>query len=441
MRTPLAGNAAGRLKMGSFGKQLAVLMSGTALAQVITILSAPVLSRLFTPENFGVFTFYSSIISVLSIVAGGKYEIAVVLPEKDEDAVNVMGLSIMLAFITSLLSALLLGGAMWVNAPITAQMDTWWLLWIPASILAIGIYQSCNYWSTRQKTFRRQSVSQVVRSVGVSGTQLSTGFAGLGGAGLILGQLLGQWVATMTLFVQTWREDGKAIRDKLSMKKMLASIKTYKQFPLFNMPQAFINAMSQQMAPFLLAAYYGSAAVGLYGLSLRLLQMPINVISQSIRQVYLKRASDVFNRKGKQFPLYVKTILSLGAVGILPVCILVVWGPELFAVILGEQWREAGEFARWMILWLYLVYLNPPASVTAQVLNLQQLVLVFEVFLFAARFLALWLGFVYGTALTSIVYYSLTGVLFQMTLIAGMGWFAYRHDKQIKQQLKEVDGK
>jgi len=428
VKLPLSDNAAGRIRLGTFGKQLAVLMSGTALAQAVTILSAPVLSRLFTPEHFGVFTFYSSIVSVLAIMAGGRYEIAVVLPEREEEAANVMGLSMLLTAAVAVTSGLALGLLLMADSAWTQQMDAAWLLWIPASVFAMGVYQSCSYWSTRRQTFRRQSISQMVRSGGVTGTQLSTGLAGLGGAGLIMGQLAGQWLAAAVLAWQTWREDGRRIAGGLSLSGMKRALAAYKQFPLYNLPQSLLNSLSQQAAPFMLAMYYGAAAVGLYGLALRLLQMPIQVISQSIRQVYLKRASAAHNGGGPQFPLYAKTTAALAAVGLAPVCLLVVWGPEVLAVVLGEAWREAGEYARWMVLWLYCAYLNPPAYVTAQVLGKQRLILVFEIAMTAMRTLALWYGFTEGSALTGIMLFSLTGVAFQLALVAGMGWIAKRTD-------------
>jgi len=428
VKLPLSGSAAGRIRIGTFGKQLAVLMSGTALAQAVTILSAPVLSRLFTPEHFGVFTFYSSIVSVLAIMAGGRYEIAVVLPDREEEAANVMGLSMLLTAAVAVTSGLALALLLLADSSWTQQMDASWLLWIPASVFAMGVYQSCSYWSTRRQTFKRQSISQMVRSGGVTGTQLSTGLAGLGGAGLIMGQLAGQWLAAIVLAWQTWREDGRRIADGLSWSGMKRALAAYKQFPLYNLPQSLLNSLSQQAAPFMLAMYYGAAAVGLYGLALRLLQMPIQVISQSIRQVYLKRASAAHNGGGRQFPLYAKTTAALAAVGLVPVCLLVVWGPDVLAVVLGEAWREAGEYARWMVLWLYCAYLNPPAYVTAQVLGRQRLILGFEIAMTAMRTLALWYGFTAGSALTGIMLFSLTGVVFQLALVAGVGLIAKRTD-------------
>jgi lipopolysaccharide exporter len=440
VKLPTVGGAAGRVRPGTFGRQLAVLMSGTALAQAVTILSAPVLSRLFTPEHFGIFTFYSSIVSVLAILAGGRYEIAVVLPDQDDEAANVLGVSFLLTAAVAIASGLGLALLLMADSSWTRQIDASWLIWIPASVFAMGAYQCFNYWSTRRQTFRRQSVSQMVRSGGVTGTQLTTGMAGWGGAGLIMGQLAGQWLAMIVLAYQTWREDGRRIVSALSMSGMKRAFKAYKQFPLYNLPQSLLNSLSQQAAPVMLAFFYGAAAAGLYGLALRLLQMPIQVISQSIRQVYLRRSSAAYNAGGRQFPLYAKTTAALAVVGIAPVCLLVLWGPEILAVVLGEQWREAGEYARWMVLWLYLAYLNPPAYVTAQVLNRQKLILGFEIAMTTVRTLALWYGFTTGSALTGIMLFSLTGVLFQTGLIIGMGLIAKRSDlKRMYTIASEVD--
>ncbi|WP_219835799.1 lipopolysaccharide biosynthesis protein [Paenibacillus sp. R14(2021)] len=414
-------------RVNTFGKQLTVLITGSVASQIILFLSAPVIARMFSPTDYGVFTFYSSMISILSMITGGKYEIAIVLPDSDEEAANVMGLSMLSVLaVTGFAAVLFAFFGEWFMGMFGADSDPLWLIWIPIGMLAVGWYQSCNYWSTRKKTFKRQSISQILRSTTVSGIQLSTGFSGIHAVGLILGQLGGQVIATSALMYQTWKEDGKMILSQLRWAKIKAASIRYKQFPLFNMPQTFLNALSNQMAPFLLAMYYGSAVVGFYGVSLRLLQQPITIISQSVRQVYLKRASEVHNKGQRLFPVFMKTTAALFAIGIVPTLIIMIWGPELFKLLLGEKWGLAGEYARWMVLWLFFAYLNPPASVTAQVLERQKSMLVFEVFLFSARWLSLWLGYELGDNMTSIICFSLTGALFQLIYIAGIGAMCFR---------------
>ena len=193
----------GRLKGSAFARQVLVLMSGTAVAQGLTVLAAPVLSRLYTPDEFGLLGLFMACCAIAANVAALQYQLAIVLPDTEERAANVFALAMAVVVCVScfLLAMVAVGGepvAVLLNAP-----DLRGYLWLaPVYVLAYGAYNVLGYWCTRREEFGRLSASRVFRTAGVTGVQLSAGFSRAGAGGLLAGQVAGQVIAAVLLGVQ-----------------------------------------------------------------------------------------------------------------------------------------------------------------------------------------------------------------------------------------------
>ncbi|MFW5434180.1 lipopolysaccharide biosynthesis protein [Paenibacillus apiarius] len=423
-------------------KNAAVLMSGTALSQGIAIAAAPLLSRLYTPEQFGVFSIYTAFVSLFSVTACWKYEMSIVVPEREKDSVNLVNVSMTALLLTTLgtgLLMLIIGPYIghWFGVP---RMDAVWTVWLPLTVFSIGGYQCFSYWCTRNKKYKRQSISQIFRSTGVTGMQLTGGVTGLGSIGLVLGQFAGQMLASGVLFFQVWKEDKAKFITETNVAAMKEQARKFKQYPLYNMPQTIVNSVAQNMTPFLLAVFFGPAVVGLYGLSLRMLQLPIYVISESVRNVYFQQASELHNQGMPLFGLLKKTTLALIGAGIVPVLATVAFAPQLFAFALGGMWYEAGEYARWMVCWWFVNFFMPPAFVTGQLFNLQKHLLVYEIFSLLLRVAALFSGYAFNSPLLSIALYSLVGVVMNLGLVASMLIVARKRSLLIEKGREEGNG-
>jgi len=409
------------IKKHPFIRNVLTIMTGTAIAQALNIMIAPLLSRLYDPHAFGVFAVYTSIVSIFIVVAGLRYELAIVLPKKQEEAVNVLYLSIIAVVLMTLLSIVVL-------FLFRDYLELWFhiqgfeefIWWIPISILFFGIYNSLNYWSTRQKSFKRLSISQILRSISVAVTQLGGGISKVGSVGLIAGQAVGHTVATVALGKQIWKEDRKTLSSSFNLKKIKELAYKYKEFPIYSAPQALVNSLSQNAAPFILAAYFSPTVVGYYALSLRLLQLPINLIGESVRQVFYQRVAEIYN-EGENLQKYlVKATTFLGAIIFIPSIFIFIFGPNLFSIILGKEWYEAGVYSQWMMLWLMFGFMNRPASATAQVLGLQKFLFYYELLFLVSRLTILGVGACYLSASHTILTYSIVGAIFNLALIVSV---------------------
>ena len=196
-----------KFQKSEFTRNVFTLTSGTAIAQAIPVVLSPVLSRLYSPEDFGILALFMSVAAVLSVIATGRYELAIMIPENKKDAYNVLAISLLISFVTGILSLILVlllrkSAVVFFDEP---NIGPWFFL-IPVVVLFAGIYQSFNYWSTRQKTFKLNAVSRVSQSTTNVITSLGLGIAKAGPAGLIAGYIIGQVFAGLILVVNFFKD-------------------------------------------------------------------------------------------------------------------------------------------------------------------------------------------------------------------------------------------
>ncbi|WP_181909820.1 lipopolysaccharide biosynthesis protein [Paenibacillus taihuensis] len=404
-----------------FIRNVSVVMSGTAIAQVIAMIIVPILSRIYQPEQLGVFSLYLSIVTIFSVVSAFRYEIAIVLPKEEDEATRI---SILSCIIIGLLSLTLAFVSLFFGDSITAMLGSPelkpWLIWVPVSVCATGLYQVLNNWSTRQKQYKRMSMSLVGRSSSIATTQIAAGAAGLASSGLIGGQIAGQLIATVLWIVRTWRESSNLFIKSFSIEKLKQTARKYSEFPFYSTPQTLVNSLSQNLPIFMLSYFYGSAVIGLYSLGLRLIQFPVTLVAQSVRQVLLQRISEAKQGEIDMRQMFIKFTITLALIALLPSLFIIFFGPQLFKIVLGAQWMEAGVYASWMVIWMFLSFISAPALVLMTVFGLQRRLLIYETLLLAARFGALFVGGTYFSVVKCIAMFTLVGVVFNVYLIASM---------------------
>jgi O-antigen/teichoic acid export membrane protein len=405
-------------------------MSGTALAQALQFAVSPILSRLYDPSAFGLLGVFLATKAIISVASAAKYELSIVLPEKDEVAANLFVLG---SGIVTIVSLLVLGGvavgrtelATLIGEPDLAP----YLWWLPLAVLAAGLYQVLNYWATRKKHYSRLSVSQGVRSVGVSSTQVPAGYFRVGTTGLIGGQVAGEVLATAVLGVQILREDFRQIRDNISLSRMKQGATSYKKFPMYTAPQDFVNSASQNIPSYLLAFFFNPAAVGFYWFTWRLLKAPSRLIKEAIRKVFYQRISEKYSEGKDLFPDLWRTTAGLAGLALIPVLIIGIAGPPLFGFMFGDEWVRAGNYAQWLVLWWFFGFVNVPAMMLIHTFGLQHLLFGYEVTQAVARIGAIVLGAYLGNDMTAIMLFAMVGAVFNGGLILFVFWYVLREPK------------
>ena len=344
-----------------FSKNVLTLMTGTTIAQAIPIAISPILTRIYTPEDFGIFTLYLSILGLVAVIATGRYEMAIVLPKSDEEAINILALSIFITLFLTFFTALIIVifGEKILNM-LNANNLGDLLYLMPLSLLLAGLYQSFNYWSNRKKHFKNMANSRIAQTLGSGVGQLGFGFSTLSG-GMILGNLLGGILSVYVLMKKFFLYDKNLIKN-VEKEKIIIEMKKYKNFPLVNSLHVFSDVLKTSLSTMLIASFFGSSILGFYALSLRILQVPLGIIGSSFGQVLYQRFNSA-KENNETIYIIAKNILIKLFIIALPVFSLLYFvAPDLFSFIFGEKWRIAGEYTQILLPYLFLNFLISTAT-------------------------------------------------------------------------------
>ncbi len=396
----------------SFATDVLKLVGGTAFAQIVTILASPILTRLYGPEAFGFLAIFTSITSIIGVIACMRYELAIMLPKADEKAANLLALCLLCVAAVSGLTVpvLYFGGDALLSLLRAPGLDPYLIL-VPPFVFINGIFLALNYWNSRTRNFGRLSAARVTSSLATTGTQLGAGFSGYATGGSLIGaSLIGVSISTGVLGAQIWRDDHSIFRRSISWRDMAEGLNRYKKFPLIDSCSALLNTVSWQMPAFLLAAFFSPAVAGYYALGFQVLQLPMSLIGGSITQVFFQRASKA--RSDGTLPHLVENMFhSLVAIGIFPILTVTIVGPELFAVVFGDAWVEAGLYAQILSIWAFVWFISSPLSTLWAVLEKQTFGIRITSLNFVTRIISLVLGGVTGSPVAALALFAFSGVL------------------------------
>lgn len=409
----------------SFSGNVLKLASGTTFAQLLGIFVAPILTRLYAPEAYGILALFGSIAGIIGVVACLRYELAIMLPERDDEAANLLGISLGFALVISLFIIPLVW---WCRTPIAQWLNTPTLaayLWLaPLAVFLGGVSSALNFWNSRTRHFGRLSIAQITNSLTTTPLMLGMGFAGHATAGSLIGAgLVGQTVSTSVLGGQIWKDDRKTFIKSIRWQTMKEGIKRYKKFPIFDSWAGLMNTVSVQMPPLLLAYFFSSAIVGFYALGYRLISKPMSLIGGAVSQVFFQRAA-VAKNDGTLPSVVKNTFMRLSSIGSFPLILVIVIGKDIFSVVFGNQWAEAGVYAQILAPWILFVFLGSPISTLFSVLEMQGRFLLFNSVLFVTRLASLIAGGLAKSVFIALVLYAGTGTIMWIGLCVYMLWKA-----------------
>jgi O-antigen/teichoic acid export membrane protein len=421
-------NVAGfRSRMGSvlrnrFVRDVGVLAGATTFGQLTVLAASPVLTRLYLPEDFGALGVFGSSLATIAVFASFRYELALPIAEDDDQAADLLVLSILGCFVVAALTGLLVSFAGtrltgWTNTP--SLRSYLWML--PLGVLFAGTYKAANFWALRRRAFSQVAATQVRQGIGQTLVQLGGGVLSTGPLGLVLGQVLGQSLGSASLLATAWREGGGRLR-RVSVRRLQATLVRFIRFPLYASWSGVLNNISMHLPVFVLAASFGAATAGLFALGGRVLQTPMKLIGQSIGQVFYVNAARA-HREGDLAALTLRVLGNLMATGLPAILLLASVMPQLFEVVFGERWRVAGVYSQLLAPWLALVFVVSPVAPLAAVLELQRGELTYHVTVTGARIGALAIGVLLNDALIAV---ALFGICNALSMLVYLFWITSR---------------
>lgn len=383
------------LPKGEFSKNVLTLLTGTTIAQALPISVSPILTRLYSPEDFGVFALFLAICTIFSSIATGRYELAIVLPEKDETAINLAALGLIIS--TSLATLLLLLIVIFNKTIIELignDLIRPWLYFIPVVVLFVGVYNILVMYNTRKKNYRDISISTVIKSVILASTQLAIGLLLHGAVGLISGQILSNVAANFKLLKNILKE--KSLLAFIKRDKIYNAGIRYIKFPKYSMWGILANSLSQNYINILISSVFSISTLGFFSLVERVLSLPSALIGKSIGQVFYQAASVEKRETGKIVISFKGTVKKLLIVGI-PFFILMFFiVEELFALVFGYEWRQAGEYAKIVIPFFLIRFIVSSISNVNNIFEYQKLALAWQLTLLILSLGMIGLAYYYG---------------------------------------------
>ncbi|MBS9778879.1 MAG: oligosaccharide flippase family protein [Campylobacteraceae bacterium] len=357
-----------------FGKNVLTLMSGTALAQAIPIAISPMLTRLYSPEDFGTFAIFSSLVAVLLVFSNGRYELAIVLPKKDTDALSLLALCIFINLCLSifiLFLVLIFGdyicGLLSINKNISK-----WLYLLPIFIFCSGLYQSLNYWLNRKKYYKNLATSRVVQNLTSSGLNLSFGYINLGSKGLIFSQFLAQFISLLYVVIRSYKEIFNK-KEYINKKCILINAKNYIKFPKYDIPATFINVFSNQLSNILFNIMLNATTAGFYYMAQKVIGLPTSIIATSIGDVFRQKAASDYKLYQNAKDIYIFTFVRLFTIGSFPFFVLFFFGDCIFSFVFGQKWMLSGEIVQIMSPMLFIRFVSSPLSFMLYIGNKQNI--------------------------------------------------------------------
>lgn len=394
------------------------LLAGGLLAQLLPLLLGPWLTRLYLPEEFGDYALFIAVAANFAVLACARYDFALPLARNETEARDLMALCVRVLICVVSVTALVAVAAWFMGASV------FWL-WLPCAVAIAGSIQWLTQWSTRAERFSSLSASRVTQYGGGALGQVGGGLVQAGTPGLIIGPLLAGGLALAWLRRPSPLGGWRALRT-VSRPALRAVALKHRDFPLFNTPHAFVGALQDTLAVALLVAMTGEAAAGFWGLALRYLKAPASLIGGAVSQALYPR---LVNATPAEAHAILRQIMGTLALAVFPlVLLLLVFGPALFALIFGEQWREAGELARALAPYIGFHFVASPLGVVTLAWRAQawalRLAVAGQALFLASLALGLHLGGVVGGA------WAVSG---SMTLY--FGWFFWRLPAQCPRPL------
>ena len=367
-----------------FAHSVLALTSGTAAAQLIVVLASPVLTRLYSPAQFGELTLFMSVLGVLAAICAFRFELAIPIPRDERVAVSLVVVSIIaLAAFTVAVSVLSALFGKTLVRELSAETLNAHLWMLPLALFVTGLFMILNMWCNRQNQFGEIAKSLSMVLVQIVGSSL-------GGASLIGGRIVGLFLATFLLTTASLRS-GFA-RDKLPrLKELRKAVSDYRRFPLVQTWVGLTSSASVAIPPLLFAWFYDLQTAGAFGLTIMILVAPMSLIGNAVENVFYRQAI-LAHRDGVLHQLMLAVHERLVVVS-LPVFLLgFTLLPEAFTVIFGDNWEQAGVFASFVLPWMFLQFTTTPCTNVFPILDKHWTALWFQLSLAVAPIFAFAFG-------------------------------------------------
>ncbi len=368
------------LSRSEFAKNTLILIIGTSFAQLLPLIFTPILSRLFTPKQFGLLSIFMTLSILFGNIVGGKYEMSILILPRKVDTYNMLSLGFLLTVFNA---AILLIIAIVFAGPISTLFkapNLGKVLWImPFGIIGLSMFNFFNFYFTREKKYTLISSAKITRG---STTALAQTGAGLlkYSFGLVVGYVSGLIAGIIPFTIKFFKSQRHFFRS-LSLKHIKKLAIRYKKFPIFNIPSTLANRLSTDITNIVVSPLFGLKSLGLYFQAYRFMSVPSYFIGLSLSQVYMQTASDELKKHGTVHKTFFSVLKKLVIIAIPTFLIIFLIAKPAFTFILGKRWYMSGVYAQIITPLLFTRFIASPLSSTLYIIEKQETILIYQIFL------------------------------------------------------------
>lgn len=397
-----------QFKDSDFKKNVLTVMLGTGITQLIPIIVSPILTRLYSPDDFGIYAVYLSTTTILSIIATGRYENAIILPEAEEDVFLLVILTLFLTLVTSLFCLIIvLAFSGYILQILEINSSVTWLYFVPLSIFISGIFAALNNYYIKKKLYQKLSINKIIQSVISTTAQLIMGFQKKGALGMLAGSISGQGIGIINLSIKFFNCEKNRF-STISYEKIKQQAIRYISFPKFSLPADLINVLSNQIPSFFFTLYFNVSTAGFYSLTQRTLALPLGLISRSVLDVLRERSASDYIKFGNCEAIFLKTAKTLAIFAIVPSLIVFIFSPMLYSYVFGQEWETSGIYARYLSLLFFIRFIVSPLSIVIYVAEKQKYDMIWQTVLLIITIISLSVGLIFNDAAVSIISFSIS---------------------------------
>ncbi|HDF2183794.1 TPA: type 8 capsular polysaccharide synthesis protein Cap8K [Staphylococcus aureus] len=346
---------------------LMILSSG--IAQVILIITTPIITRLYSPTEFGEFTIFSNIAMILIPIINARYDLLIVNTKNDRSA-NILS---QISFLISLLILLILIPIFAISAWLYPNfiLD---FIFIIIMLFLVSLTNIFTNYLNKERKYKVLSLINVFRAGSMALLQIIFGLLALGSLGLIIGFSL-SYIAGITLGYKTFKKHFNIVRDKEETKALFLENKNQL---VYSTPSILLNSLSFSVVVFFIGILYTNTEVGIYGMAIRVLGIPVTIISLGLSKIFMQQANDYYIEYGNFRNLLLKFSSILVIVSIILYVPLYLFSEELVNILLGHSWVDAITVIKIVIPLFVIRLIVPTVSLSVIVLQKQQLELILQ---------------------------------------------------------------
>lgn len=377
----VVSNIQKRISNSKFYKSVLLIAGGTALAQLSNALLSPIITRLYTPDEYGILTTFMALMGILSVVGSLKYELAIPIAEDDFKALSIITLSILV--LTTISFSIFVTLFFWgdvILGLIGGDSITRYWIWLPVGVFFTGLYAIFMQYAFRTKNYKTISRTKINQSLFQNITKIGLGATNFGASGLLIGTIIGQSAGIGSLTMPFFR-NLKSLKRSVTRDQIWMCAKRYSDFPKYSAPSQFLNIAGVQLPVLLLTLIYGSQVVGYFGLANSIVNIPMTLIGRSVSDVFYSEAATI----GKKNPTKLKQLSDnllkrLFILGLVPLIILLAFGPLLFSFVYGNTWHQAGVYARILAFLVFFRLIFTPISNLFSIFEKQKVAFLLDLF-------------------------------------------------------------